>query len=107
MVDDQDHPQMTEIRAKLKRLSGLMCDMGYVPYTKLVLHHMEEEEEKVFHLCHHSEKLATAFRLINTAPSTPLQIIKNLQVCDSSTKVHFKNSWESNHGEGCKSLSSL
>jgi hypothetical protein len=103
---------MIEIRAKLKRLSGLMCDMGYVPYTKLVLHDMEEEEEeeeeeKVFHLCHHSEKLATAFGLINRALSTPLQIIKNLQVCDSSTKVHFKNSWESNHGEGCKSLSSL
>jgi len=50
---------------------------------------------------------ATTFEFINTTPNTPLQIIKKLQVCDSSTKVHFKNSWESNHVEGCKSLSSL
>jgi hypothetical protein len=33
----------------------------------------------MFHLCHHSEKLAIAFGLINTAPVTPLHIIKNLQ----------------------------
>jgi hypothetical protein len=40
-----------------------------------------EEEEKVFHLCHHSEKLAIAFGLINSAPGTPLCIRKNLRVC--------------------------
>ncbi|KAH9532480.1 hypothetical protein CY35_19G097600 [Sphagnum magellanicum] len=33
---------------------------GYVPNTKFVLHDVEEEE-KVIHLCHHSEKLASAF----------------------------------------------
>jgi hypothetical protein len=38
-----------------------------------------EEEEKVFHLCHHSEKLASAFGVINKAP---LQIRKNLWVCE-------------------------
>jgi hypothetical protein len=71
IVDDQDHPQMIEICAKLKRLSGLMLDAGYREYIKLVLYDVEEEEN-VFHLCHHSEKLAIAFRLINTAPGTPL-----------------------------------
>jgi hypothetical protein len=71
VVDDQDHPQMIEIRAELQRLSGLMHDAGYVPCTKFVLHDVEEEE-KGFHLCHHSEKLAIAFGLINTAPGTPL-----------------------------------
>jgi hypothetical protein len=70
VVDDQDHPQMIEIHAELKRLSWLMRDLGYVPHTKLVLH--DVEEEKVFHLCHHSEKLAIALGLINTAPGTPL-----------------------------------
>ncbi len=29
--------------------------MGYVPDTRFVLHHVEEEDE-VFHLCNHSEK---------------------------------------------------
>ncbi len=41
---------------------------------------MNVEEGKVFQLCHKSEKLAIAFRLINTAPGTPLRIRKNLQV---------------------------
>jgi len=71
IVDDQDHPQMIEIRAELKRLSGLMHNAGYVPYTKFELHDVEEEEN-VFHFCYHSEKLAIAFGLINTAPGTPL-----------------------------------
>jgi BRCA1-associated RING domain protein 1 len=62
---------MIKIHAELQRLSGLIYDAGYVPSTESVLD-IVEEEEKVFHLCHHSEKLAIAFRLINTAPGTPL-----------------------------------
>jgi pentatricopeptide repeat protein len=104
VVEDQDHPQMIEIHAELQRLSGLMHHAGYVPYTKFVLHDVEEEE-KVFHLCHHSKKLAIAFGLINTAPGTPLQITKNLRVCEDCH--NSTNSWESNHCEGCQSLSSL
>jgi hypothetical protein len=34
-----------------------------------------EEEEKVIHLCHHSEKLAIAFGLMSTDPGTPLRIV--------------------------------
>jgi hypothetical protein len=52
--------------------------------------HDVEEEHKVFHLCHHSEKLAIAFGLINTAPGTPLRIRKNLWVCeDCHTSTKF------------------
>jgi hypothetical protein len=71
VVEDQDHPHMIEIHAELQRLSGLMHHVGYAPSTKFILHDVEEEE-MVFHLCHHSEKLAIAFGLINTAPGTPL-----------------------------------
>ncbi|CAK9863309.1 unnamed protein product [Sphagnum jensenii] len=88
VVDDQHHPQMIEIHAELKRLSGLMHDAGYVPDTNFVLH--DVEEEKVFNLCHHSEKLAIAFGLINSAPGTPLCIRKNLRVCrDCHTSTKF------------------
>jgi hypothetical protein len=83
---------MIEICAELNRLSWLMCGVGYVPYTKLVLHDVEEEE-KVFHLCHHSEKLAITFGIIKTAPGTPLGIIKNMWVCEdclSSRKLISK-----------------
>ncbi|CAM6025802.1 unnamed protein product [Sphagnum balticum] len=89
VVDDQKHPQISQIHAQLKRLSGLMHDAGYVPVTEFVLHDVEEES-KVFHLCHHSEKLAIAFGLINTDPGTPLRIMKNLRVCeDCHTSTKF------------------
>ncbi len=70
VVEDQDHPQMMEIHAKLQRLSRLMHDAGYVPCMEFVLD--DVEEEKVFHLSNHNEKLVIAFGLINTAPGTYL-----------------------------------
>ncbi len=109
IVDDQDHPRMVEIHAELKRLLGLLHDAGYVPYTKFVPYGVGEEE-KLFHLCHHSEKLTVAFGLINTVLGTPLLVLKNLRVCEDChlfTKFISKHSLESNCGEGCQSLSSL
>jgi hypothetical protein len=68
-----------------------------------------EEQQKLFHLCHYSEKLAIAFGLFNTAPGTPLnkEKLAGLGRLPHFHKVHFKNSSETNHGEGCQSLSSL
>jgi hypothetical protein len=69
-----------------------MHHAGYVPCTKFVPDD-GEKAEKVFHLCNHIQKLAIAFRLINTSLGTPLQIRKNLQVyedCHSSTKFISK-----------------
>ncbi len=87
VVEDQERPQMMEIHPELQRLSGLLYD--YMLCIKFVLHDVEVEEN-VFHLCHHSEKLAIAFGLINTAPGTPLQIRKNLWVCeDCNTSMKF------------------
>jgi hypothetical protein len=48
---------------------------------------------KEFHVCHHCEKLAIAFGLINTNLSILFQIRKNLWVCEdchTSTNVHLK-----------------
>ncbi len=86
VVDDQDHPQMMETCAERQRFSGLMHDDGHMLCTKFVQNDAEEEEgdkeEKVFQFRHHSKKLAISLGLINTAPSTPLQIIKNMWVCE-------------------------
>jgi hypothetical protein len=49
VVDDQDHPQMIEIRTQLQRLSGIMHNVGYVPSTQFVWHDVEEEEEEERH----------------------------------------------------------
>jgi hypothetical protein len=51
--------------------------------TKLLQHDVEEEE-KVFHLCHHSKKLAIAFRLINKF--TP-PFLNTVIRCSSTEKV--------------------
>lgn len=77
VLDDQDHPQMIEIHSELNRLTRQMKEAGYVTDRKFMLHDVDEEE-KLVHLCHHSEKLAVAFGLISTPPRTPLHIFKNL-----------------------------
>eukprot|EP01018_Ginkgo_biloba_P031907 Gb_25356 [translate_table: standard] len=80
LVGDKSHPQMEKIYAKLEALSGQMKEAGYVPNTRFVLHDVEEEQKEHI-LCLHSEKLAIAFGLINTAPGTQIRIVKNLRVC--------------------------
>jgi hypothetical protein len=77
----------------LKRLSWQPFHVGYVPDTRFVLHDVEEEEDEVFHLCHHSEKFTIAFGLLSTPLGAPLCISKNLRVCGnwhSSTKFIAK-----------------
>jgi len=74
------HPWIIEFHAELKRLSGQRLHVGYVPDTRFVLHHVEEEDE-VFQLCNHSEKFTTAFGLLNTPLGAPLCTCKNLWVC--------------------------
>jgi hypothetical protein len=70
VVDDQNHPQISEIHAQLKRLSGWIHEEGYLTKVEFVLHNVEEEVEKVSIFCHHSEKLAIALNgLISTHTS--------------------------------------
>eukprot|EP01018_Ginkgo_biloba_P002728 Gb_38067 [translate_table: standard] len=92
LVGDWSHPQMQEIYAELERLSRQMRVAGYVPDTRFVLNDVEEEQKERI-LCHHSEKLAIAFGLINTSPGTDIRVIKNLRVCGdchSATKFISK-----------------
>ncbi|KAH9297554.1 hypothetical protein KI387_029236 [Taxus chinensis] len=79
-VGDRSHPQTQEVYAKLEELSEEMRAAGYSPDSKHVLNDVEEEEKELF-LCHHSEKLAIAFGLLNTSPGTAIRVVKNLRVC--------------------------
>jgi hypothetical protein len=54
--------------------------------TKLLQHDVEEEE-KVLHLCHHSKKVAIAFRLINKFTPALLNIVIR---CSSTEKVSLE-----------------
>ncbi|XP_059069471.1 putative pentatricopeptide repeat-containing protein At1g68930 [Cryptomeria japonica] len=86
---DRSHPQTHEIYAKLEKLAWEMKAAGYFSDSKHLLNDVEEEEKELF-LCHHSEKLAIAFGLLNTPSGTTIRVVKNLRVCaDCHTATKF------------------
>ncbi|XP_057836797.2 putative pentatricopeptide repeat-containing protein At3g13770, mitochondrial isoform X1 [Cryptomeria japonica] len=86
---DRTHPQTQEIHAKLEKLAWEMKAAGYFPDSRHLLNDVEEEEKESF-LCHHSEKLAIAFGLLNTPPGTTIRVVKNLRVCaDCHSAIKF------------------
>jgi hypothetical protein len=89
LAEDASHPQALEIYATLDRLYAQMKKEGYVPDTNFVLHDVDDEQKEHV-LSNHSEKLAIAFGLISTPPTTTIRIIKNLRVCgDCHTAIKF------------------
>ncbi|XP_027351598.1 pentatricopeptide repeat-containing protein At3g46790, chloroplastic [Abrus precatorius] len=83
---DEYNPQIEELRALLIKLSTEMKDQGYVPQTNVVLYDLDEEEKERIVLGH-SEKLAVAFGLINTAKGETIRITKNLRLCEDCHAV--------------------
>nr|GMC91673.1 pentatricopeptide repeat-containing protein At1g04840 [Ipomoea batatas] len=80
VAGDHAHSLACEIYAKLEDITAGARQQGYMPETEWVLHNIEEEEKEDA-LGSHSEKLALAFGLISTGPSTVIRIVKNLRVC--------------------------
>ncbi|GFP99201.1 pentatricopeptide repeat-containing protein at3g57430 chloroplastic [Phtheirospermum japonicum] len=86
---DVSHAETKRIYSFLEELPEKMKAAGYVPDTSFALHDVSEEE-KEFSLMTHSEKLAIAFGLLNTGPSTVLRVTKNLRICgDCHTAIKF------------------
>ncbi|XP_057849662.2 pentatricopeptide repeat-containing protein At4g02750 [Cryptomeria japonica] len=79
-VGDRSHPQTQEIYSKLEKLSCEMKVDGYIPEKRPLINDVEEEDKELF-LCHHSEKLAIAFGLLNTSSKTTIRVVKNLRIC--------------------------
>ncbi|XP_020886737.1 pentatricopeptide repeat-containing protein At3g22690 [Arabidopsis lyrata subsp. lyrata] len=77
---DESHPEMRKIEAMLDELSQRASDLGHVPDLSNVLMDVDEQE-KIFMLSRHSEKLAMAFGLISSNKGTTIRIVKNLRVC--------------------------
>lgn len=89
LAEDASHPQALEIYATLDRLYTQMKKEGYAPDTNFVLHDVDDEQKEHV-LSNHSEKLAIAFGIISTPPTTTIRIIKNLRVCgDCHTAIKF------------------
>jgi len=90
LSDDNLHPNIKEIHEELELLLEDMLKAGYNPDTSCVTRNVEGEEEKKELLCRHSEKLAMAWAMMNTAPGTTIRITKNLRVCgDCHTATKF------------------
>lgn len=81
LVGDRSHPQTKQLNLFLDEMTSKLKIAGYVPEYGEVLLDIDDEEDKETALSKHSEKLAIAFGLINTAPGTPIRIVKNLRVC--------------------------
>ncbi|XP_011007293.1 PREDICTED: pentatricopeptide repeat-containing protein At5g48910 isoform X2 [Populus euphratica] len=92
LVEDDTHPRAEGIHSMLEEMSDRLRSVGYRPNTTQVLLNMDEKgKQSALH--YHSEKIAIAFGLISTRPQTPLQIVKNLRVCEdchSSIKLVSK-----------------
>ncbi|KAK2643985.1 hypothetical protein Ddye_019180 [Dipteronia dyeriana] len=80
VAGDHAHKHAKEIYLKLEEIVAGAREQGYMPGTEWVLHNIEEEEKEDV-LGSHSEKLALAFGLIQTATRTTIRIVKNLRVC--------------------------
>ncbi|KAH9604872.1 hypothetical protein KSS87_007283 [Heliosperma pusillum] len=78
---DALHPHVEQLYGFLEDLSIRMKKEGYVPDTSCVLHNLKEDEKESL-LCGHSEKLAIAFGILNTPPSSIIRVAKNLRVCN-------------------------
>ncbi|CAN6543440.1 unnamed protein product [Malus baccata var. baccata] len=78
---DQSHTNWREIYAKLDEIMFRIKAYGYAAKTNNVLHDIGEEEKENA-LSYHCEKLAVAFGLISTNEGTPIQVIKNLRICE-------------------------
>ncbi|GFP80894.1 pentatricopeptide repeat-containing protein at1g15510 chloroplastic [Phtheirospermum japonicum] len=77
---DNFHPQMKEINAVLEGFYEKMKLAGYDSDPD-IKNEVEASKAEVF--CGHSERLAVAFGLINTAPGMPIWVTKNLYMCTS------------------------
>ncbi|KAK7325364.1 hypothetical protein VNO77_29526 [Canavalia gladiata] len=86
---DQSHPQSASINNKLQQLLVQMKKLGYRADSSFVLHDVEEEEKEQI-LLYHSEKIAIAFGILNTSPTNPILVTKNLRICvDCHTAIKF------------------
>ncbi|KAF5190194.1 Pentatricopeptide repeat-containing protein [Thalictrum thalictroides] len=82
IAGDRSHIETEKIYMMIEEMCQRVKLAGiHVSRTTQVMFDIEEEE-KEHSLFLHSEKLAIAFGLINTSPGSPIQIVKNLRVCN-------------------------
>ncbi|OEL14303.1 Pentatricopeptide repeat-containing protein [Dichanthelium oligosanthes] len=81
LTDDESHPQIREIKTVLEGIYERMKASGCAAVESHSPEDKEVSKDDIF--CGHSERLAVAFGLINTAPGTPVSVTKNQYTCQS------------------------
>uniref|UniRef100_A0A7N0TTR2 DYW domain-containing protein n=1 Tax=Kalanchoe fedtschenkoi TaxID=63787 RepID=A0A7N0TTR2_KALFE len=81
VANDDAHPHREEVLQMWMKISEKIKEYGYVPDTSHVLLPEEDDQQREAKLQYHSEKLALAFALLNTAPGSTIRIKKNIRVC--------------------------
>ncbi|XP_031379999.1 putative pentatricopeptide repeat-containing protein At2g01510 [Punica granatum] len=79
-ANDNNHPEIWQIRRKLDELGEKMEQEGYKPDPSCTLHNVDEEI-RIASLKYHSERLAIAYALISTPEGSPIVVVKNLRTC--------------------------
>ncbi|KDP37157.1 hypothetical protein JCGZ_06213 [Jatropha curcas] len=82
---DNFHPQMREINVVLEGFYEKMKAAGFDDQEYSSIDEVENSRADIF--CGHSERLAIAFSLINTAPGTPILVTKNLYMCQCCHRI--------------------
>ncbi|KAE8037445.1 hypothetical protein FH972_010032 [Carpinus fangiana] len=77
---EMDMRHDSEVLSKIEEMVSRLKLEGYEPDLTQVLLDIEEEG-KGSSLCHHSEKMALAFGLINVRNGASIHIVKNLRIC--------------------------
>ncbi|XP_010033910.2 pentatricopeptide repeat-containing protein At1g15510, chloroplastic [Eucalyptus grandis] len=78
---DDYHPQKSEINAVIEGFYDKMKIDGFGGLDNSSIDKIEASRAEIF--CGHSERIAVAFGLINTAPGMPIRVTKNLYMCQS------------------------
>uniref|UniRef100_A0A7N0VEZ9 DYW domain-containing protein n=1 Tax=Kalanchoe fedtschenkoi TaxID=63787 RepID=A0A7N0VEZ9_KALFE len=81
LSSSNSHPQAMEIASVLDAIYDKM--RAEIPSGSELNPTDEVEASKADIFCGHSERLAVAFGLINTPPGTPIQVTKNLYMCET------------------------
>ncbi|XP_021761619.1 pentatricopeptide repeat-containing protein At3g47530-like [Chenopodium quinoa] len=81
VVGNVSHPRKDEIYEMLNEILQQLKIAGYVPEASSELHDLDLIEKETA-ASSHSEKLAIAFGVLSTPPSTTIRVANSAQICD-------------------------
>lgn len=90
-ANDRTHDRSDELYQLLENLLEKAKQIGYEPYQNAELSDSEDDEKHASgSLKHHSERLAVALGLLQTAPGATIRVTKNITMCrDCHSSIKF------------------